>query len=173
MHFFLGGDPLQKLRRWIEGMRRKSWGAQILHRPIVVWRRASAQRPTITINTDYDVNNPAAPVYLELDETTRGSEHYSALLLGDQDNDHRANACSSSKRPAKVNDLGASPVTSRSRKRDASASPVQTPDKKERVFSKRPQIRPGVVMVKERTRHHLYSLPVRKEDAYYRLRADI
>ena len=70
-------------------MRCDSWGdnislqaaAELLHRPVVVWRRASLQRPTIVLNSDYDINDPSEPIYVELDETTRGGEHYSALLL--------------------------------------------------------------------------------------------
>ncbi|CAK0798449.1 unnamed protein product [Prorocentrum cordatum] len=45
-------------------------------------RRDSAQQPTVLIPPGYDESNPADPVYLELDERSRGHEHYSALRLG-------------------------------------------------------------------------------------------
>ena len=46
-----------------------------------MWRRGSEQRPTVVLPSDYDMDNPAAPIYLELNEQMPGCEHFDALLL--------------------------------------------------------------------------------------------
>ena len=46
-----------------------------------MWRRGSEQRPTVVLPGDYDMDNPAAPIYLELNEQMPGCEHFDALLL--------------------------------------------------------------------------------------------
>ena len=95
-------------------MRCDSWGdnislqaaAQILHRPVVVWRRASLQRPTIVLNSDYDINDPSEPIYVELDETTRGGEHYSALLLENENRVYDVGGAASSSNVAEQKPAG-------------------------------------------------------------------
>lgn len=94
LEFFDGEDQLGQLRRWTRSMAMDdTWGdnvalqaaARLLGRPIAVWRAHSQQRPTVVLPLRYNENDPAAPIYVELDETNPGCEHYSALLLGDGD----------------------------------------------------------------------------------------
>ena len=75
---------------WITSARNGAWGDNIslaamcrtLQRPVAVWRRGSAQVPTVLVPEGYDADHPADPIYLELDEHVRKNEHYVALRLG-------------------------------------------------------------------------------------------
>ena len=82
-------DDNQPRRPWIEGMRRRWWGdgiairalANCLERPFIVWRKGSDQPPDAFAHRSFDRTQPLRPVYLLLDETRRGVEHYSAFVL--------------------------------------------------------------------------------------------
>lgn len=88
--FFDGVNPDASLALWLGRMRRiRYWGdetvvaaaARFLNRPISVWHRVSEQPPIIYLPSQYDIENPVDPIYLDLDETHPGAEHYSSLLL--------------------------------------------------------------------------------------------
>ena len=77
------------VRAWAACMRRpKAWGddlsvralADYLGRPVVAWRRSSPDQAPSTFVPDPLPSEPVSPVYVLLDETTPGAEHYSALL---------------------------------------------------------------------------------------------
>jgi hypothetical protein len=81
---------LASLQQWARGMGRAStWGDElvcralphVLHRPVVVWRKLDTTQPPSCFVADDVAHHPVArPVYLLLDESNPGSEHYSALL---------------------------------------------------------------------------------------------
>ena len=70
--------------------REKTWGdnialeaiANVLQRPIAIWRKDSQQPPTVVRPGCYVAATSAEPVYVELDETSVRGEHYSALIAG-------------------------------------------------------------------------------------------
>ena len=72
-------------------LRDRTWGdnvaleavANVLRRPIAIWRRGSLQNPTVMAPMRYDFAAPAEPIYLELDDIRKGNEHYSALVVAD------------------------------------------------------------------------------------------
>ena len=77
------------VRAWAAAMRRPmAWGddlsvralADYLGRPVVAWRRSSPDQAPSTFVPDPLPSEPVSPIYVLLDETTPGAEHYSALL---------------------------------------------------------------------------------------------
>ena len=77
------------VRAWAAAMRRPmAWGddlsvralADYLGRPVVAWRRSSPDQAPSTFVPDPLPSEPVSPIYMLLDETTPGAEHYSALL---------------------------------------------------------------------------------------------
>ena len=87
--FFSGPSPARGLASWIKAAQRGAWGDNIslvalshfLKRPVAVWRDGSMQKPTVLVPPRYDADNPTDPIYLKLEEGSRGKEHYSALSL--------------------------------------------------------------------------------------------
>ena len=81
--FFIVGERAGWLRRmgagdWGENIALKA-AADLLKRPIMIWRVGTNQEPTIIINKDFDAAPGAEPIYLLLDESG-GPQHYTALL---------------------------------------------------------------------------------------------
>ena len=54
--------------------------ANVLVRPLIIWRVGTSQPPTCIVPRIFDDTKELRPYYLLLDESTPGSEHYTALF---------------------------------------------------------------------------------------------
>ena len=105
--FFAGTRQADEHASCIKLARRGVWGdnvslmamSHVVKRPIAVWRFGTVQKPNVFVYPAYDAANPTEPIYLELDESRRGKEHYSALSLG-RTNRKRKDARNNAKKTA-------------------------------------------------------------------------
>ena len=91
--FFIGATQAvlsQKLKAWVKRMKGGAWGdgialracSKYLMRPMIVWRKHNlAQPPLAVVPESWREKAVCKPMYLLLDETVPGSEHYTALAF--------------------------------------------------------------------------------------------
>eukprot|EP00973_Karenia_brevis_P005073 697418-Karenia_brevis.AAC.1 len=83
--FFIEGS----MRRWASLMRQRAWGdnaalravSNVTKRPVVLWRRGSQKTPTCLFPRTFKSSERLQRLYMLFDETHRGAEHYTPLML--------------------------------------------------------------------------------------------
>ena len=84
VHFLVESD----IGGWLAGMVGSEWAddlavqacVNLLRRPVLIWRLGLEQEPTLKLPWFWGPTEPVTPIYLLLDETQPGCEHYNVLV---------------------------------------------------------------------------------------------